>query len=473
MTAAQRTTRDADQPIPLQPGKNGRRKRPRRRGNAGNGVHCKSKEKFAFFCRDPPNSLLPTVLENLKISTVMKCKKKNHCSLYLNINGTVLLDEKIHGVEICSLTSSTQHNQCTSVRFSKIKSKKPDGKKVTVQFNCFEVSLGQHVFVSLRTIPYFCDIELYKEYQVEDCHNSVLANSIPSCLTGELDYMVNEEKKTITVHVSNNLEEYDYNVRLCLKQYTCQDIGGAYGKIKMGNSSKSITLPYSEILPCLCIEGWSAFTDSRRTRLCPFKNETRKLWDNIAYNPMSQVLSWQPSCPVPVTVNLCWLESRSDDCVNIPKSLITTVYDQVSYRHVDTHPKLCMKFSAASGSWVRCPFSHEEFQGWDVIAGVEDELLEISITSRAEAKFSVIICNRTKPAVCEPVQTFTNLGTAGNITLHVTRDLCSANICILGLRTDVTFSFPAQICNISCSKYLRHRSPCRKCSSPAIVIFRA
>ncbi|CAH2278218.1 Hypothetical predicted protein [Pelobates cultripes] len=422
------------------------------------GVHCKSKDRFSFFCRDPPSSLLPTVLENLKISTAMKCKKKNHCSLYLNINGTVSLDERIHGVEICSFTLSTQQNQCTSIRFSRTKAKKTGVKKVHVQFNCFEVSAGQHVYVSMRTVPYFCDIELSKEYHVEDCRNSVLSSSIPSCLAGELDYRIDEEKKTITVHVSNNLEEYDYNVRLCLKQYTCQDISGAYALIKMGNSSKSATLPYSDILPCLCIEGWSAFTDSRRIRLCPFKHDTNTLWDNIAYNPMSETVSWEPTCPVPVTINLCWLDASNDNCINLPESFSSTVNDRVSYMHVDTHPQLCMKFSTEIGSWIRCPFSFGQFPGWDMNVTVTDELLKVRIMSKAKAKFSVIVCKRTKPDGCVPLQTFhlISLGTPVNVNLTLTRDLCSPNICIQGLRTDVNYSFPVQICNISCNALQSH-----------------
>ncbi|XP_053318406.1 putative interleukin-17 receptor E-like [Spea bombifrons] len=415
------------------------------------GVHCRSRETSGFFCEDPPDSLLPTVLENMKISTAMKCQKMNQCSLYLDVKGTIALDENIKGVEICSLTLSTQQNQCTSVKFSRIKT---GTKKVDVQFNCFEVSTGQHVYVSMKTIPYFCNIELEEEYHVEDCYHSVVGNSIPSCSAGKLNYMVDEEKKTITVHVSDNLEEYDYNVRLCLKHYSCQDISGAHALIKMGNSSKSVTFPYSEILPCLCIEGWSAFTDARRIRLCPFKNETSTLWDSITYNPMIKVLAWEPSCAVQVTVNLCWLTNQDDKCVKIPKSERTTVVDQVSYKDVDTHPRLCMEFTTEMGSWVRCPFGFGQFPGWDMEAVVTDEQIEIRITSHTMAKFSVVVCNKIKFAMCESLQTFTLVhgGTSGFVSHSVSRELCSYNICIQVLRTDVNYSFPVQICNISCNQ---------------------
>ncbi|PIO38754.1 hypothetical protein AB205_0122590 [Aquarana catesbeiana] len=108
----------------------------------------------------------------------------------------------------------------------------------------------------MKTFPDFCGIQLTETYYVE---------------AGKLDYMVNKENKIITVNVSNILQDYDYNVRLCKKHFVCHDIG-AHAVIRKENATKSVTLPYSEILPCLCIEGWSAIPDARRTRLCPFKN---------------------------------------------------------------------------------------------------------------------------------------------------------------------------------------------------------
>ncbi|XP_053572606.1 putative interleukin-17 receptor E-like isoform X2 [Bombina bombina] len=222
-----------------------------------------------LFCRPPPLNILPTVLENLKVSTVMKCKEKNRCSLYLNIKGTVTIDAHIRGVEICTTALSTSQNLCTSVRFSRNKIK--NMPKIHIQYNCFEVGVAQQVYVTMKTIPYFCNVELARQYTVEDCQNQDVGKNVLSCLTGKLDYMVDEEKKVITVHVSDILKDFNYNVRLCLKHFTCQDTG-AFAQIKKEDVAKSASLPYSEIVPCLCIEGWSAFPDSRRIRLCPFKN---------------------------------------------------------------------------------------------------------------------------------------------------------------------------------------------------------
>ncbi|XP_069621061.1 interleukin-17 receptor E-like protein isoform X2 [Ranitomeya imitator] len=242
------------------------------------GVHCKNKpthDLLNLFCRTAPQSLTTNILENMKISTVMQCPQSGRCSLHLNIIGTVNLDDNIRGVEICTMSMSSQQNQCMHIRFTKSKVKKYE-HKVHVQANCFEVGVSEHVFVTMKTVPDYCGIEISKEYHVQDCHNKDVGKHILPCLTGKLDYMVNEDKKNIIVYVSNIPEDYDYNVRLCLKHISCLDTG-AHALIKKDNTTKSATLTYSEILPCLCIEGWLLYPDSRRTQLCPFKNRTIRL----------------------------------------------------------------------------------------------------------------------------------------------------------------------------------------------------
>lgn len=48
--------------------------------------------------------------------------------------------------------------------------------------------------------------------------------------------------------------------------------------------------------------------------------DTKALWDNIVYNPVTQTLAWEPSCPVLVIVNLCRLMKSNDHCEDIQDS---------------------------------------------------------------------------------------------------------------------------------------------------------
>ncbi|NWS33778.1 I17RE protein, partial [Polioptila caerulea] len=303
------------------------------------GIHCKSKPSggiFNSFCHDAPASLSSMVLKSMKISTVMKCVQGSPCSLHLNIKGTLSLDENVRGLEICSFSLDTQQSQCINVRFTRKKSKMLNGKKVQVQFNCIEVNVAQHIYVTMETVPHYCEVKLSQQYYVE---------------AGKLDYNIDRARKIVTVNVSNFPRDQDYYVRLCHKWFTCEDVG-AFAVIKGKESFKSISLKYSQLLPCLCIEGWLALPDARRLQLCPFENgkycmitlyrNTQVLWDNIVYNPSTQSLAWEPACPVLVMVNLCRLSKSNDHCEDIENSFKNSP-EKVKYSRVDTHPRLCMK----------------------------------------------------------------------------------------------------------------------------------
>ncbi|OXB61049.1 hypothetical protein ASZ78_009421, partial [Callipepla squamata] len=127
---------------------------------------------------------------------------------------------------------------------------------VQVQFNCFEVNVAQHIYVTMKTVPNYCEVKMSQEYYVE---------------AGKLDFNVDRTKKIISVNVSNFLRDQDYYIRLCHKWFTCEDVG-QFAVIKGKDSLKSVSLKYSQLLPCLCIEGWLAIPDARRLQLCPFEN---------------------------------------------------------------------------------------------------------------------------------------------------------------------------------------------------------
>lgn len=40
-------------------------------------------------------------------------------------------------------------------------------KQVQVQFNCFEVNVAQHIYVTMKTVPNYCEVKMSQEYYVE------------------------------------------------------------------------------------------------------------------------------------------------------------------------------------------------------------------------------------------------------------------------------------------------------------------
>lgn len=40
-------------------------------------------------------------------------------------------------------------------------------KQVQVQFNCIEVNVAQHIYVTMKTVPHYCEVKLSQQYYVE------------------------------------------------------------------------------------------------------------------------------------------------------------------------------------------------------------------------------------------------------------------------------------------------------------------
>uniref|UniRef100_A0A3B5M6M7 Interleukin-17 receptor C/E N-terminal domain-containing protein n=1 Tax=Xiphophorus couchianus TaxID=32473 RepID=A0A3B5M6M7_9TELE len=154
-----------------------------------------------------------------------------------------------------------------------------------------------------------------------------------SLLAGKLAYTANPEKKELAVSVSDMLEGYDYHLRLCLKDFICSGTG-AYTLIKKEQPLETAVLQYSRPLPCLCIEGWSAFMDAPRVQVCPFKDRLEELWFGITFDPLEEALIWEPACPVAAVAGLC--EKREDGvCVDLPDSSQNVSRDKEKLKPVD------------------------------------------------------------------------------------------------------------------------------------------
>ncbi|XP_042322524.1 putative interleukin-17 receptor E-like [Sceloporus undulatus] len=387
----------------------------------------------------------------MKLWTTMKCVAQNRCSLYLSAKGTLHHDENIRGMEICFLSVDTQTSNCVTVKISTNLRVKHAGRKVKVQFNCFEVSAGQHLHVTMKTIPNYCGVKLSQEYYVEDCRNSDVARNIPACFAGKMAYDVDRMKKTIMVNISEAAQGTDYYVRLCHQWFVCEDVGPVT-VIPGKDLVKSVSFQYTQLLPCLCIEAWPAISDARRMQVCPFKNDTKALWDNINYNPVTQTLAWEAACPIHATVSLCQLMKTDDECVDL-ENTSSRALEKVKYSRVDAHPRLCMKFTTKHGSWVRCPFAHGNFQAWKMRLAVMEEHTEVSFMSNTEAQFAVLVCHRTESSSCNSTGIHQPISVGGlrSMSVNISGKTCGSDFCIQGWRTDVDYSIHSYICDLPCA----------------------
>ncbi|MBW02911.1 putative interleukin-17 receptor E-like, partial [Eschrichtius robustus] len=136
---------------------------------------------FNSFCREPPTSMSGSVLEALTLSTAMKCAPPDGCSLLLRVNASLTLREGLRGLEACSMSLDTQETQCQSVRVPRASHRLQVGQQLQVHFDCFEVSVAQSLYVTLRTVPHFCGVQLGQRYHMEDCADEDVARNVPDC----------------------------------------------------------------------------------------------------------------------------------------------------------------------------------------------------------------------------------------------------------------------------------------------------
>lgn len=372
------------------------------------GLHCKPKPD-SFFpppCQKPADGLnTSTVFKHINLSTVMRCEGRQKCSLHLRIQTKLQLTEFIHGVSICTNTAGMM-SYCRIIGFTKASRERMSGLQVEVENDCTDIYVGQQVKVTVKTVPSYCGITWTSTYEAPRCSSDDLQRHVPECITGRLSYDLNQEKKQLSVQVSNMLEDYDYHLRLCRRDFICMGTG-ASTLIKKEEPVKSAVLSYSRPLPCLCIEGWSAMMDARRIQLCPFKDRLEELWSGIIFDQLEGTLSWEPACPVDVVVALC--QEREDGaCVDLPHTSQNVSRKKITYTKVDPHPRLCMKFTTGSQSWTRCPFATAGFQAWEVTVTGRQGQADVEVSSPITATFSVGLCVKTEgSAVCQITKTHT------------------------------------------------------------------
>ncbi|XP_040885643.1 putative interleukin-17 receptor E-like isoform X2 [Toxotes jaculatrix] len=415
------------------------------------GLNCKTKPDYVFSppCENATEDLnASSVFHNISLSTVMSCEGRQKCSLHLRIKTVLQLTESIHGLSICTITAGMMMN-CRILSFTRSSRERMSGLQVEVENDCTDVSPNQQVQVMLKTIPSYCGLTWSGTYNAPECGSEDLRKHVPECITGRLSYDVNPRRKELNVSVSDMLEDHNYYLRLCYKGFICSGTG-ASALIKKEDPVKNAALPYSRPLPCLCIEGWSTVTDAPRVQVCPFRDRLEELWFGVTFDPLEETLSWESACPVTAVATLC--QKRGDGaCVDLPHASQNVSRGKITFTEVDPHPQLCVKFTAGSQSWTRCPFVGR-FQAWEVVVTRQEGHEEVKMMSKISATFSVGLCVKSGgPAVCQITKTNTvHVEENKGVGLNLTEEPC--NSCVQVRRLDVKYAATIIHCLEQCNQ---------------------
>lgn len=424
------------------------------------GLHCRTKQALPSDWFPPPCKKFPqgldasSVLGNVSLSTVMRCEGRQKCSLHLRFKTSLQLSEPIQGLSVCTTTVGWMAS-CRTFAFSASSRAKMSGQRVEVENDCAVVSPDQRVRVTVATVPNYCGVGFSGAHEVPACANEDLRRNVPECITGRLSYRLKPDTKELSVTVSDMLEDRDYILRLCRKDFVCSG-SGAITTIKKEEKVKTADLRYSWPVPCLCIEGWSAVTDAPRVQLCPFKDRTEELWRGIVFDPLEEALWWESACPLPAasTVALCQ-RAEGGACLDLPASSRNVSRGKITFTRVDPHPQLCVKFTVSLQSWVKCPFADRTLQVWQVALSEGQEAIKMS--SQISGSFSVGLCQRSGewPACRTTEARSVHVEKQKSVVLNLGTELCKANTCLQVRRLNVEYAATVIECFEQCAPSLR------------------
>ncbi|KAM9326795.1 interleukin-17 receptor E [Gastrophryne carolinensis] len=208
----------------------------------------------------------------------------------------------------------------------------------------------------------------------------------------EFHFQHDEEKRSFNVSVSRTQDAY---ARLCYKNDICKDLEGS-GKLLV-KASESVSLPYEDLLPCLCIEVFYTYRNSRRKQKCPFKEHAERYAADllrvsataIKYHDNTMMALFKNPCGEKPDIHLCRLHNGI--CSTIPGADIEERHGRYSIVGIDCNPDLCFKFTLLNHTYIKCP--HRDDRVWNVTveAGLRHVLLQ-TFSSVPSASFSAAIC---------------------------------------------------------------------------------
>ncbi|XP_068997489.1 uncharacterized protein [Embiotoca jacksoni] len=316
----------------------------------------------------------------------------------------------------------------------------PHGNISFSMWDCVEAKIRGSVFVSYKTKTRSCNIS----YTVID---------FP-----DFDLSVNQSSKSITVTVQPG---HRVRVRLCYKRRFCMD--GSDPITIDPSQSQSAVLPFSYLLPCVCVQVYYTYRDAKRHEKCPFQNkgllDVRDFWRSAEITPFHASLRWRSKCSantMNISASLCWWQ-HEHLCTPVLSSRLErqdkpTLEFNISA--VDKHPQMCVQFSLQGSHNISCPFKADT-PSWEVYVGSGRQNILVYLTSSAPAKLSAQLCVLTERE-CAPIGQVHSVTTEGNAIeteIHVPYHSPAEKLCV-----QVWQSHPALLGRrILCPDYIHYR----------------
>ncbi|XP_038668413.1 interleukin-17 receptor C-like isoform X1 [Scyliorhinus canicula] len=304
----------------------------------------------------------------------------------------------------------------------------------TVELRCFQTAVESDVQITASIGV----TRLRHMHKVEDCTVKDFLENIEWCKIPNISTTLENKTQMAVIHVPPNFYTmFKYKVMAPFESRLVTE------KLK----ASDVLLNYSDIVPCLCVQVWSAtIEDARRCEKCPFSEleefqENIWKWSSLAVEYEGKALQWTFSSPCDMKgeISLCSRSGGGTLCQEIPHSRRTIQINQRNeFRNVDPHPALCIKVISGDHVNFSCPFDADHSLPWEVDTKLKHRNVTLMISHRKkEMNFSICAVKGDK---CEHVQPNVKMLDQKKQLDFVSQD------CIQVWRSDVKFSPRITIC---------------------------
>ncbi|XP_069792866.1 interleukin-17 receptor C-like [Narcine bancroftii] len=368
----------------------------------------------------------PLLLTNLTSSTILYCEQNKACipCIRVQLTASLAASENVWSLggngsgstKNKDLDTDEDNNEVTGWIY--ISTHQPEGginlcaqvkiqfadyntsrstKIASVELSCFPAAMKSEVRIKAFTTSE--DMELGHIHKMEDCTLKDFLENIEWCKVPKINITLENDIQMAVVNVPQNYyTRFKYEVMPPFESKNPLD----FDKLKMTKVYRN----FSDIVPCLCMELWSAtIEDARRRKECPF-SEIEEFQENVwklsslAVEYKGKALQWTLASPCNMSgeILLCSKSGDGEFCQEIPHSKENVQVNKMSeFKSVDPHPSLCVKIISGEHVNISCPFDGDVSPQWRMESILQQNNVTITIIhGEHQMNFSVCIMEGNK-----------------------------------------------------------------------------
>ncbi|XP_024268453.1 uncharacterized protein il17rc isoform X1 [Oncorhynchus tshawytscha] len=252
-------------------------------------------------CAGIPIQKCPVDVKGLAVQPVLCCRQDTACRpcLHIRLDIQPRDDQTASYVSVCYTVPQLIMPLCKKLEFTVIPAA-PDEQASSKQAWLSLLLESNALSFSSQVTVYACNLHSTVILpSVDEVCSSASQGVVEECEVPSFSTLIDPERREVMLQVAKE-EDSPYQLEMCLQH----EHNG------MCRTWKEKSLPLHSVTPCMCFQLWWDKGDerSRRSRSCPFRNNTelfqRNLWENVSVsvvrgqmNSGGAMLSWNLTAP--------------------------------------------------------------------------------------------------------------------------------------------------------------------------------